>query len=703
MLQFVWNPGVTSRASSDTRPRPIKRLSFEELFGLSAITAGIFCFLHLAIADDVALLTFLMGWTGPYFGFLCLGVGITALFGHRLRYWRMEGMVGAYLLWLALIAGSYVWQHSSVDWRVVVDGSHGGIFGRALGNLLLSALGRTRAGIVIHIAAWSGTFLLIRYSPLILGPLWITRHFLQWQAQRRESHASRTDVSAPAKSKTSPPALAGKAQTTRNRQGALRERHAATAGDPVRPAKATSGSPSANGQQRPPKSEARANRGAGGQSKASRNADTVSSLPKPQVRKKRVPPRKRSVDLPPMDLLSQQTVEKHEEQAQVQAQALEQIYAEFAQPVKVVNIETGPAVTRFGVKPLKKERNGKMRPVRVRDILALRDDVAMGLEVTSLRYLAPVPGRPYVGIEVPNSDRHTVDLRGVLDSWEFQTHSGALKIALGRDTSGEAVIADLGRAPHLLVGGATGTGKSTCINALLASLLMQHGPDTLNLILVDPKQIELTPFEGLPHLVGRVATELDVVPTLLLWLLLEMEARYSKFKEAGVRNILGYNQHARLRNQESPLPYIVLVIDELADLMMMGNSDIEPSICRLAQKCRATGIHIVLATQRPSVDVVTGVIKANFPSRIAFAVSSNTDSRVVLDAPGAETLLGKGDMLFKDPERGKHVRIQGSWISDEDIQGIVAYWKKQHRETPAAEQIEPWRGLLASPDTVLSV
>ncbi len=679
---------MTSRASSGTSPRPIKRFNFDELLGLGAITAGIFCFLHLAIAQDIALLTVLMGWTGPYFGLLCLGVGITALFGHHLRYWHLEGMAGAYLLWLALVVGSCVWNHSSADWRVVVDGSHGGLIGRALGNLMLSTLGRTQAGFTIHAMAWIGTFLLVRYSPLFLGPLWIARRFLQWQTRQWERQASPALASAPGRTSAAPTASSStKPATAKHRAGAASAQTARTTG-------ASNSSPTA-GRQRQSQLRSGANHGSAARGKTSRTTGDAAKTPR-SARKRASTPHRRSADLPPLDLLARHTVAQHEEQAQAQAQALEKVYAEFAQPVQVVSIEVGPAVTRFGVKPLHKERNGKMRPVRVRDVLALRDDVAMGLAVTGLRYLAPVPGRPYVGIEVPNADRHTVELRSVLESWEYQTHSGVLKIALGRDTSGEAIVADLGRSPHLLVGGATGTGKSTCINALLASLLMQHGPDTLNLVLVDPKQIELIPFDGLPHLVGRVATDLEIVPTLLLWLILEMEARYSRFKEAGVRNIQGYNQHAKLRAHETPLPFIVLVIDELADLMMMGDSTIEPRICRLAQKCRATGIHIVLATQRPSVDVVTGVIKANFPSRIAFAVSSNTDSRVVLDTPGAETLLGKGDMLFKDPERGRHVRVQGSWVSDSDIQSIVEYWKKLHRETPAEERIEPWRGLLDS-------
>ncbi len=682
LLPIVRNADVTFRTSRGTQTQSIKRLSFEEIFGLGAIMLGLFCFLHLAVAEGVALLTLLMGWTAPYFGLLCVGVGMVALFGHRARYWRMEGMVGAYLLWLALMTSSFVWEHYTVDWRVVIDGHHGGMFGRALGNMLMASLGRPATGTVIHAVAWIGTFLLVRYSPLMLGPLLIARGIWRWRSQWRTDPR---EVPTPNGTKAAQTAVSAVTPSSQPPNKRHRIRSSATAqavstGDPPR---------SQAVRNQPQKASTRTE--ADQDATSRRGAQTSTSAARRTVhRKTGSQPR----GLPPLALLSQSTIEKHEAKAQAQAQTLERIYAEFNQPVKVVKVEVGPAVTRYGVQPCQKTGHARPRPVRVRDILALRDDVTLGMEVERLRYLAPVPGRPYVGIEVPNSNRHTVELRSVLDSWEFQTHTGALRIGLGRDTSGEAIIADLSRAPHLLVGGATGTGKSTCINVLLASLLMQHGPDTLNLVLVDPKQIELTPFDGLPHLVGRVATDLKAVPTLLLWLLLEMDARFARFRELGVRHIQGYNKHSAIHAKEPPLPYIVLVIDELADLMMVGDSQIETRICRLAQKCRATGIHIVLATQRPSVDVLTGVIKANFPTRIAFAVSSNTDSRVVLDTPGAESLLGKGDMLFRDPERGKNVRVQGSWVSDSDIQNVVAYWKQQQRSTPASERIEPWRGLL---------
>ena len=255
-------------------------------------------------------------------------------------------------------------------------------------------------------------------------------------------------------------------------------------------------------------------------------------------------------------------------------------------------------------------------------------------------------------------------------------------MGLGRDTSGAPVVMDLTKAPHLLIAGATGSGKSVSINAILTSLLMQHGPESLQLVLVDPKMVELPSYNGIPHLIGKVITDMEQVMGALTWLLLQMDDRYRLFREAGARNISAYNEMARKQQKKGdlkPLPYIVLVVDELADLMMTAAEDIERQICRLAQMSRATGIHLILATQRPSTDVVTGVIKANFPSRIAFAVTSQIDSRVILDQPGAERLLGQGDMLLMRPDAAKLFRLQGCYVSDEEIDGVVSFWRRAGR------------------------
>jgi S-DNA-T family DNA segregation ATPase FtsK/SpoIIIE len=301
-----------------------------------------------------------------------------------------------------------------------------------------------------------------------------------------------------------------------------------------------------------------------------------------------------------------------------------------------------------------------------------------------------------VGVEVPNPEKKLVTLRGILESKAMQ-QGGALALPLGRNTAGAPVVMDLTKAPHILIAGATGAGKSVCINAIVTGLLMQHGPDRLRFIMVDPKMVELPGYNGIPHLLGKVVTDVEQVMGALTWLLLQMDDRYRLFQQAGVRNLEGYNAKV-LRGKKGagdaqPLPYIVLIIDELADLMMTAAEDVERQICRLAQMARATGIHLILATQRPSVDVVTGLIKANFPSRIAFAVTSQTDSRVILDTPGAERLLGRGDMLVMRPDVAKLARVQGCMVSEEEIARVVAYWRQQ---TPAEEAPSPppWSALM---------
>lgn len=386
--------------------------------------------------------------------------------------------------------------------------------------------------------------------------------------------------------------------------------------------------------------------------------------------------------------------------ARQRAQLIKRTLAEFGVPVEVVSIKEGPRVTQYGLEPgeiVRELRNGEVirRRVSVASILRLQNDLALALAAPSLRIEAPVPGRPYVGVEVPNVANTLVSLRNILESKEFARVDSPLAIALGRDVSGDPVVADLTRMPHLLIAGATGSGKSVCINAMICSLLMNNGPETLRMIMIDPKMVELPVYNGIPHLLGPVIVETAQAAGALAWLMLQMDDRYRAFAAAHVRNIAEYNRkQARLHGET--LPYIVLVIDELADLMMTVADDVERQICRLAQMARATGIHLVLATQRPSVDVITGLIKANFPARIAFAVSTQIDSRVILDAPGAEKLLGRGDMLFMTPESSKLTRIQGCFVSDEEIERLVEFWQgyAADEETDAPPQTAPWLGMV---------
>jgi len=372
--------------------------------------------------------------------------------------------------------------------------------------------------------------------------------------------------------------------------------------------------------------------------------------------------------------------EVNEEYIQQRARLIEDTLASFGAPAQVVEISRGPSVTQFGVEPLFVEtRSGRTR-VRVNKIASLADDLALALSAPRIRIQAPVPGRGFVGIEVPNEEMTLVALRDILESEIFQRKRSSLSFALGRDVAGLPQVTNLEGMPHLLIAGTTGSGKSVCVNAILTSFLLHNTPNDLKLVLVDPKRVELTSYNGIPHLLAPVIVEVDRVVGALQWMTREMDKRYHTFARIGARNINDYNTRMQMRNGKK-LPYLVIVIDELADLMMIAPDETERTITRLAQLARATGIHMVLATQRPSVDVVTGLIKANFPARVAFAVASNTDSRVILDQPGAERLLGRGDMLYQAPDAPAPVRLQGVFVSDPEIQRLVDFWRAQVGES----------------------
>lgn len=357
------------------------------------------------------------------------------------------------------------------------------------------------------------------------------------------------------------------------------------------------------------------------------------------------------------------------------ARLIEDTLASFGAPAQVVAISKGPSITQFGVEPLFVEgRGGTKTRVRVNKIASLSDDLALALAAPRIRIQAPVPGHSYVGIEVPNEEMARVALRDILESEAFTRTRRPLSFALGRDVAGSPIVANLENMPHLLIAGTTGSGKSVCVNSILTSMLLFNTPDDLRLVLVDPKRVELTGYNGVPHLLGPVVVEMERVIGALQWMTREMDKRYHLFSQAGSRNITDYNAKMKQQGQKK-LPYLVIVIDELADLMMIAPGETEQTITRLAQLARATGIHMILATQRPSVDVVTGLIKANFPARIAFAVASNTDSRVILDQPGAERLLGRGDMLYQAPDAPAAARLQGVFVSDHEIHKLVDYWR----------------------------
>jgi len=395
------------------------------------------------------------------------------------------------------------------------------------------------------------------------------------------------------------------------------------------------------------------------------------------------PSDKNAWGLPALDSL-QASVQKSisDEELRQRAMMIEQTLSSFGAPGRVVEVNHGPVITQFGVEPdYIDARAGKRIKVKVGKISALSDDLALALAAPSIRIEAPVPGKGYVGIEVPNATTSIVGLRDVMDTPEFRNMKTPLRIALGQDVSGQPIVADMTAMPHLLIAGTTGSGKSVCVNGIIATMLMTCSPDDLKMIMVDPKRVELTNYNGIPHLMAPVVTELERIVGVLKWVQREMDDRYRRFAMEGARNISDYNGRA-LKGQikGDKLPYILVIVDELADLMMLAPDETERVITRLAQMARATGIHIIISTQRPSVDVVTGLIKANFPARIAFAVATGVDSRVILDTPGAEKLLGRGDMLFQAPDAPMPLRMQGIYVSDKEIQGIVDHWRKQATE-----------------------
>jgi DNA segregation ATPase FtsK/SpoIIIE, S-DNA-T family len=374
---------------------------------------------------------------------------------------------------------------------------------------------------------------------------------------------------------------------------------------------------------------------------------------------------------------------------QANAKKLEKTFQSFGVKARVTQVHLGPAVTKYEVLP--------DTGVKVSKIVSLSDDLALALAARDIRIEAPIPGKSAIGIEVPNQEVAIVSLREVLDAKENNKPDSKLMIGLGRDITGQAVLAELNKMPHLLVAGSTGSGKSVCINGIIVSIIMRAKPHEVKMMMIDPKMVELNVYNGIPHLLAPVVTDPRKASQALKKVVSEMERRYDLFSHTGMRNIEGYNEHIRKWNEENDekhpkLPYIVVIVDELADLMMVASNDVEDSITRLAQMARAAGIHLIIATQRPSVDVITGVIKANIPSRIAFAVSSSIDSRTILDMGGAEKLLGRGDMLFLAAGASKPVRVQGAFLSDQEVEKVVdfaiAQQKAQYQEEMIPTEVE---------------
>lgn len=568
-------------------------------------------------------------------------------------HWYAELLLGLLLAFIALTTAAHLPYETGVAYAVAQTGRGGGLVGWALAEVLRKAFGPVLAWIMTVAAGILGLALMVLYSPLrVLDPaalgLVIRDRLAAWLPSRPPRANPPPESPSPATTAPSTPPPATKAT-----EGAARSR------------RKTPPSPPAPTTPAPP---------------------TAQPTPTPSRRS----PRR----LPPLDLLSSEDrTGNRNEQAAVQAAIIEETLAGFGIPARVVETHIGPTVTRFALAPGELQRHDRTVRVRVSQITALADDLALALAASPVRIEAPVPGRPYIGIEVPNPDTTLVSLRRLLQDRAFTRHDGVMPVPLGRDVSGAAVVVDLHRLPHLLIAGATGSGKSVALHAILCALLFRHTPETLRFVLVDPKRVELPVYNGLPHLVAPVITEAEHAAAAMSWLLLEMDERYRRFSAAGARHILAYNAAV---HPSQRLPFLVMIVDELADLMVTVPETIEARLVRLAQMARATGIHLIVATQRPSVDVVTGLIKANFPARLAFAVASQVDSRVILDGPGAEKLLGRGDGLLMTADSAKPRRIQGCFVSDAEIARLVAWWRTNHPTPPPDPHAPayPWSHLL---------
>jgi S-DNA-T family DNA segregation ATPase FtsK/SpoIIIE len=610
-------------------------LALVTLLGLTGVTSG------LLLDGWIGLWRYVVGW-GALVVPIGLGVlGVLLLQGwvEHPATWPWRKLVGVEVAFLALLTAFHALSVGSDPWQLADGGSGGGLVGWTLSGLLMDIFGRLPTAVLAVVTA-------------VVAGAWtvgVTRHdIVHFLSQ-----------------------IGARIQGTSEPKGTISE------------------SPASPLVLRPIP-------------KRSRSLKIITVGDRTSRR-----PVKRDRRLPPLELLDEaESPGISEEETKRKADIIRRTLEEFGLPVDVTEARQGPVVTQFGVEPGYIERIGSdgqpidqvgpdgepwRQKVRVGQISALANDLALALAAPSLRIEAPVPGRSIVGIEVPNDTISIVHLRPVIEAQVFRKIKSPLAVALGRDVSGAPTAADLGTMPHLLIAGATGSGKSVALSAMVTCLAFNNPPERLRLVMIDPKLVEMTRFNGLPHLLGRVEVELDRIAVVLRWITHEMDERYKLLSEVGVRNLDEYNRKMRQRRVD-PLPYIAVFIDELADLMTLAAAETEHTITRLAQMARAVGIHLVVATQRPSTDVVTGLIKANFPARISFAVASQVDSRVIIDQVGAEHLLGRGDMLFLDPKVGHPVRIQSCLVTDREIEELVNYWQAETSD----EEMEPapWEAMI---------
>ncbi len=609
---------------------------------------------------------------------------ITGVIGVYLVLWGMEQppsipiyrVLGFSLFFLAFAAFAslaQVLQDNGLNdfWTVAEAETGGGYFGGVMGYGLTEAVGTPGAILILVVMAGIGTILFFGVTRTDMGNLLHAILSLNVRGEADDDVPVERDI----------PINSG-----RTRGGSLRRRSAQKSGQlPLPDPETAVAAIAAVTEPKPePKPEVKPKRNRRGRQKQEEVPPAQQPTIQTPVFVGGMSNQRHNWTIPTLSDMLEQGNDQDTSDAMIreQVEIIEHTLESFGAPATVVEINQGPTITQFGVEPNYLEmRSGKRTKVKVGKIAGLSDDLALALQARSIRIQAPVPGKGFVGIEVPNTAKALVSLRDVMESDTYQKISkkSPLAIGLGQDVAGNPIAADLAAMPHVLIAGTTGSGKSVCVNGIIACLLLQNSPDDLKLVMVDPKRVELTGYNGIPHLAAPVVVDMDRVIGTLQWAMREMDNRYKMFADVGARNITDYNKKIRRQKNVQKMPYIVIIIDELADLMMLSPEDTERGITRLAQMARATGIHMVIATQRPSVDVVTGLIKANFPARVAFAVASSTDSRVILDSTGAERLLGQGDMLFQSPDAAAPARLQGCFVSDEELSKLIAYWQRARR------------------------
>jgi S-DNA-T family DNA segregation ATPase FtsK/SpoIIIE len=648
----------------------------QQILALLVIALGVITLLSLfrvttgRWADAwIGLLRYWLGWGAYPAGVIILLAGLLWLQHHldRPLKWRWRPFVGAELALFSLLALTHTIAGRADSWGLVEEGWGGGLIGWAVSVVLSTYLGWPAAVLILLalLAVGIGLTFDVTFADVRRGAGAMGGALADRAARRRPAgHASATRRGAR-------PAGSPQPERPRSAQAA-----------PVQPAPRE---PVPLSQARPARKPRRAAPSPAEVEPRRTVREPPAPGPAPQLRP-------RQFTLPALDLLNEpEGPVLTDEEIREKSRIIEETLDQFGLPVEVAEVRVGPTVTQFGVRPGFVERGGAGgRKVRVSQISTLANDLALALAASRLRVEAPVPGRSIVGIEVPNSTIQLVGVREVMESEGFRKLGSPLAFALGHDVAGEPVVADLARMPHLLIAGTTGSGKSVCIKAIATCLIYNNTPDQLRLVMIDPKMVELVRFNGLPHLYGRVEVDLERVVKVLRWVAWEMDDRYKRFAAITARNLDDYNRLVK-RDGQPPLPRIVVLVDELADLMMLAPDEVERTICRIAQMARATGIHLVVATQRPSTDVVTGLIKANFPARISFATVSQVDSRVILDMPGAETLLGRGDMLYLAADAGYPVRVQGCFVSEEEVERVVGFWREQ---VGPVEEEAPWERLM---------